>query len=437
MSVGLPMVGVMAKVALQPTNGDQQGHFEQSSALILGGRATAAVHIVAKRLLERPPEPGQTALMHEPSYWSFATPLLVVELGNAAAAEALAVHLGAFRRDSPKGFSVPLSMQICISAVFALDCNTLQIRGIASTQASLSMQVTDRYAYFLSLTNNLSVNIVCGQRRWWITLVDRHKWNGVPSVAAYPARYNNGIIEKSPRWTAGMVSPDSMITDFQEIYTWTYGASTVKRNIPKLESFEPDSCVRCDGSDLNREHCTPKWMADRLNVEPVVGRIACVDCNTGFGRGLEIPVSALYAAGQFRDPEYDGLVYRWALKTALMLSAMSNIAFPAWLWRVVDGQKPPDTLHLFRILVPALPDGGYLYTVTSFPYGTGEVFACSFMFDNDMFLFVQSPDHLQPLDFLSDKAESEPLHEAAIRHYFGVELERGKAVLKPTTRTNG
>lgn len=233
-----------------------------------------------------------------------------------------------------------------------------------------------------------------------------------------------------------MPRPYVLVTEFQKICTWTYGASRYKRVIPKLDSFTPDSCVRCDSyGELSREHCTPKWLADRLNVEPVVGVITCYDCNGAF-RGMEKTESAVHAAGQLRDSTHNELIYRWALKTLLMLTAMSNIRSPTWLWQVVDGHTPPNTLHLFRIHVPGEPkNGGYLYTVTSFPQEIREeAFACSLLFDNEMFLVVNSPEHRTPLDFLADRADKEPLREAAIRHYFGAELERGPAVLKPTTR---
>lgn len=431
------MVSDMGEVAERRPHRDESEYFERSCVLIPGGMMTAVLYAVIKRVLESSPGPGQREVMHEPVHGTLVTPMLIVDLADPSVAEVLAGRLGAFRRDSPEGISIPLSMQICTSVEFEVDAEAgmMQIRRQGG-QAELLFEVpvTDRYLYFLSVTHNVSVNIICGERKWWVTVVNRSRWNHFPVVAAFRKKYTAQIMSNSPRWIAVSVTPDVMVTDFQEVYAWSYGASRIERNIPKLDSFEPDSCVRCDfEGELNREHCTPKWLADRLKVEPVVGLITCPDCNGGF-RAMEKAVSEVHAAGLFRDSAYEALIYLWSLKTALMLTAMSNIMFPAWMWHVVDGRTPPDTLHMFRINIAEPDNGGYLYTVTSFPHQMGEAFACSLHFENDMFLIVNSPEHKIPLDFLSDRGDNEPVHEAAVRHYFGVALERGPATLKPTTR---
>lgn len=93
-----------------------------------------------------------------------------------------------------------------------------------------------------------------------------------------------------------------------------------------------------------------------------MGRILCKPCNADFGKQFEKPISDLYAAGRFRDPDVQELIYRWAIKTALTLATMSNIEYPPWLWKIVDGHRAPPTLHMFHILIPAPPDPGYVHS---------------------------------------------------------------------------
>lgn len=63
-----------------------------------------------------------------------------------------------------------------------------------------------------------------------------------------------------------------------------------------------------------------------------------------------------------------------------------------------------------------------------------EAFAFTFTFDNQMFVIVNSPKHTEPLyDFVTDRRDDEPIHECAIRNYFGVALERGPARLYRST----
>lgn len=378
--------------------------------------------------------------MIEPVYCTYATTMLVIEFANPVAALLLAGQLGA-RPYDPDRITIPLATQICISARFEVKRNVLRIRRRdRSMDSMISIKITERFAYLLSITENLSVNVCSGKQNWYVTLVDPQSWGGVPAVAVHPGHVNAGAIEHSTRWSTACVSPTVMIDDFadddEDIASWTYGASTVEKNIPKPNSYRRYTCVRCNRhGELNREHCTPKWLADMLNVEPVVGKILCPDCNAHFGDTFEARVSTLYADGKFHDPHLQVLVCRWALKTALTLSSMSNIHPPAWMWQVVDGHQPPPTLHTYHFRVPARPERGYLYSVTRFPRDMTDAFCFTLTFDNEMFVIVHSPDHEETLlDFVDGRREDEPMHESAIRHYFGVSLERDAAVLTPSTR---
>lgn len=418
-----------------------QGYWHRSSEEIRGGVvATATVYATAKRTLERSPGPGQMPIMIEPVYCTYATTMLIVEFANPVAAMLLTNQLGA-RAFDPNRITIPLTTQTCISAQYEVKRNVLRIRRRnRSMDSMMSIKVTERFAYLLSLTGSLSVNIRSGKQNWYVTVVDPQSWNGLPSVAGHPGPLNAGAMEHSTRWSAVCVPPSVMIDDtaddVENIASWTYGASTVKKNIPKPNSYHRHTCVRCGRHvELNREHCTPKWLTDMLNVEPVVGRILCPACNGHFGDAFEARICKLYAEGKFHDPHHQELICRWALKTALTLTSMSNIQPPAWMWQVVDGQPSPPTLHTYHLRIPALPDRGYLYSVTRFPPDMTDAFCFTLTFDNEMFVIVHSADQEETLvDFVHNQRGGEPIHESAIRHYFGVSLERDAAVLTPSTR---
>ncbi|NGX08690.1 hypothetical protein UI24_16320 [Mycobacteroides franklinii] len=412
-----------------------QGYWETATTLLRGGRvAHTTVHAYARRVLEKSPGPGQEPVMIEPRYYTVATPMLVIEQRSSVGALLLANEIGAQEFDTDL-ITIPLALQICIGATFQVKGHVLQIRRwTRSRELMMAVQITDRFAYFLSVANNLSVNIVGGKQNWFVTMVDRRRWRGFPQAASIAGKLNEGIRTHSTEWVA--VTPDTLIGGIDEIRTWAYGASTVELNIPTPVSLDRETCVRCGlRTELSKEHCIPKWLANLLGVEPVVGRILCPQCNGHFGDQFEIPISKLYGEGKFRDPRYRQLVGMWALKTALTLTSMSNIATPSWMWKVLDGQAAPATLHIYHLAVPAELHRGYLFSVTRFPRDMPEAFAFSIQFDSEMFLIVNSPNHPEALtDIVTEKRELEPMHESVIRQYFGVELERGEAVLRPATR---
>ncbi|SHS15477.1 Uncharacterised protein [Mycobacteroides abscessus subsp. abscessus] len=435
MSVAAPSVGAVKREGRPETI--DQAYWETTMTPIRGvGIAHTTVHAYARRVLEKSPGPGQEPVMIEPRHYTVATPMLVIQHRSPAGAILLANEIGALPYDTDL-ITIPLASQICISATFQVRGALLQIRRRNKAKDLMfALQITERFAYFLSMTNNLSVNIVGGKQNWFVTMVERPRWQGFPLVASVAGLLNDGIRMHSTEWLGVAPSPDVLVGGIDEIATWAYGASTVDLNIPKVNSYYRDTCVRCGlRTELNKEHCTPKWLANLLGVEPVVGRILCPECNGHFGDRFEIPISKLYGEGKFRDPQYRQLVGRWALKTALTLTSMSNLSTPSWLWKVVDGQTAPSTLHIYHLVVPAEPHRGYIYSVTRFPRSMPEAFAFTIQFDEEMFLIVNSPNHQDVLKgLIAEKRAAEPMHESMIRQYFGVELERGEAVLRPSTR---
>ena len=104
-------------------------------------------------------------------------------------------------------------------------------------------------------------------------------------------------------------------------------------------------CLACNEPSVTREHCSPKWLADRYSVEPLVARILCKSCNSWFGRNLEEPVADMFQKGIPIDFE---TLSKWSIKTAITMSiAAGSIPDPAWLPKLRDNQIPQGLIVYF------------------------------------------------------------------------------------------
>lgn len=97
-------------------------------------------------------------------------------------------------------------------------------------------------------------------------------------------------------------------------------------------------CLTCNEPSVTREHCSPKWLADRYSVEPLVARILCKSCNSWFGKNFEEPVADMFQRGIPIDFE---TLSKWSIKTAITMSiAAGSIPDPDWLPKLRDNQIP-------------------------------------------------------------------------------------------------
>ena len=124
--------------------------------------------------------------------------------------------------------------------------------------------------------------------------------------------------------------PPSSDYDF---YVSTKNAVSLPRNV----NFG-GRCLACNEPSVTREHCSPKWLADRYSVEPLVARILCKSCNSWFGKNLEEPVADMFQKGIPIDFE---TLSKWSIKTAITMSiAAGSIPDPDWLPKLRDNQLP-------------------------------------------------------------------------------------------------
>ena len=97
-------------------------------------------------------------------------------------------------------------------------------------------------------------------------------------------------------------------------------------------------CLACDEPNVTREHCSPKWLADRYSVEPLVARILCRSCNSWFGKVLEEPVADMFQIGTPIDSE---TLSKWSIKTAITMSiAAGSIPDLEWLPKLRRNEIP-------------------------------------------------------------------------------------------------
>ena len=97
-------------------------------------------------------------------------------------------------------------------------------------------------------------------------------------------------------------------------------------------------CLACNEPSVTREHCSPKWLADRYSVEPLVARILCKSCNSWFGKHLEKPVADMFQKGMPIDFK---TLSKWSIKTAITMSvATGSLVDPNWLPKLRDNQIP-------------------------------------------------------------------------------------------------
>lgn len=118
-----------------------------------------------------------------------------------------------------------------------------------------------------------------------------------------------------------------------EFYVSTKNAVSLPRNV----NFG-GRCLACNEPSVTREHCSPKWLADRYSVEPLVARILCKSCNSWFGKNLEEPVADMFQRG---IPINFETLSKWSIKTAITMSiAAGSIPDPDWLPKLRDNQIP-------------------------------------------------------------------------------------------------
>lgn len=123
-------------------------------------------------------------------------------------------------------------------------------------------------------------------------------------------------------------------------------------------------CLACNELNVTREHCSPKWLADRYSVEPLVARILCRSCNSWFGRNLEEPVADMFQKGIPIDFE---TLSKWSIKTAITMSiAAGSIPDLEWLPKLRKNEIP-EGLNVHFDTQMRLNEQGFAFGVSKLP----------------------------------------------------------------------
>ena len=131
-------------------------------------------------------------------------------------------------------------------------------------------------------------------------------------------------------------------------------------------------CWSCGKTEITREHCSPKWLADYFHVTPLVAPIFCSQCNSWFGENLELPMSHFLlpsSKSSFTKKELMLIITNWAIKTALTMSLASAVRVQqTWLHSLRKGQ-PPEGFRVFFDQGVPLNKPGFNFGVSRFADG--------------------------------------------------------------------
>lgn len=144
-----------------------------------------------------------------------------------------------------------------------------------------------------------------------------------------------------------------------------YQSTRDLNSLPKVTNLG-GVCLACGDTKTSKEHCSPKWLADREGVEPLVAPILCEECNGWFGE-----IEARMADFTSRPIEVTEsrtlmLIVRWAVKTALTMSVASGVrAHLGWL-PYLRNKRLPDGFTVYFDPNQTLAEPGFAYGVSRF-----------------------------------------------------------------------
>lgn len=218
------------------------------------------------------------------------------------------------------------------------------------TRAFFTVPLDARTAWFIKRLGNVGLALVddLGQIRSLSTLSLQHNphFTLLGKIGgSVDGKAREVLLHQSTKWEAFISASSDPFSgpglDGDDRLHTFYG----DRETVYFPSTFTQSCLICGSSQVSREHCTPKWLADSLELQPVVAGVLCEDCNGKLGSTLEAPVSHLYKNGELGDPIHVSLMNRWMVKTAATLGAAANLGVPEPLRKSIEtGNLDPSLL---------------------------------------------------------------------------------------------
>lgn len=303
-----------------------------------------------------------------------AVPFLRWQVPADASATALArLQQAAFSAVAAEDAEVCLTARASTRVTFELSGSKLRLKPAdARPRSPMELDwfhLEPRVAWFLEETGTLSVQIASS---WGLHLVSVTR-AGEVLAATIKGRVDSksarDLLTRATGWRAVVVANASLlagadVNDRSDHHFRTYGASPTEADLPRLAYR--GGCLACGTSEgLSREHCVPNWVARELDVEPVTCDVFCKECNNKLGDALEAPIAEMHREGTLSASLDSSLVVRWAIKTALTLSAAANVwVRPEWMGRIASGAVPGGFEVFGRVLGRSTP--GYSFTVHQF-----------------------------------------------------------------------
>ncbi len=254
----------------------------------------------------------------------------------------------------------------------------------------LLMPVHRRLLWFLDCTKTLSVQIVTPARHWVSSITAPGQ---LPCLAAIngsltsPA--SSALVERATKWSRVHTVNHSLFAGhplLADHHYRIYSATPESYDIPERLEYR-GSCLGCDSSERSQEHCVPNWIARKFRSIPVTAPVFCQSCNNYFGDVLENPVATAFRQEPSPEMVSGKIFHMWAIKTALTLSAASDILIqPTWMKELRKGGLPTG----FRIFASTKygSSAGYSFGVTQFSRTTEWTDSCLFSFWIDRLAFI-------------------------------------------------
>ena len=107
------------------------------------------------------------------------------------------------------------------------------------------------------------------------------------------------LVPKIRHFEQGIAFKPDYMQDVQQGTSdyYCYESTPEKESLPSNRTIAFKRCFACNKEGNSREHCSPKWIADRYKVKPLVANIFCKECNNWFGVNLENKMQQFLTTG--------------------------------------------------------------------------------------------------------------------------------------------
>ncbi len=289
----------------------------------------------------------------------------------------------------------------------------------------LKFRIEDRLEWFLTRGRTLAIAIRTPSRTWVATVAS----DGGPLVAVLKgstaSKHFGALVQHSGDWNFARLGNPSLFPDAADAadqHYRAYSAAPARADLPRLIAYGGGGCLGCGARGGNREHCIPNWIASEQGVMPVVAPVFCSDCNGHFGRTLEAPLADLVRGGQLRNHLRGRLFTTWAIKTAIALSAASDVRVDTTWTRDLRNGQVPAGFEVFATTEARRPPG-YDFAVTHFSETERRagLFLASFAMDGLVFYVARASP---ALDAIAGVPRTHPAYRPATSAMTELDLAR-------------